>query len=101
MNTGALGTIAFRLPRAGERDPHFTLPRSKYYQLEAEGRIRLLRLREKNKDRGTTLVLVEEMLRVLNEDFQSAATAPAKKSRRQQAPPAADQNPTKGQESTE
>jgi hypothetical protein len=100
MSTHTLGAISFRLPRPGERDPHFGLPRAKYYQLEAEGRLRLLRLRDKNKARGTTLVLVAEMMRVLEEDFQSGAAAPAEKSRRQQKPPAANQNPNKGTEST-
>ena len=93
MSTPTLGTISFRLPRAGERDPHFGLPRAKYYQLEAEGRLRLLRLRDKNKARGTTLVLVTEMMRVIEEDFQGGAAGPAIKSRRQQTPPAADRKP--------
>lgn len=100
MSTPTLGAISFRLPRAGERDPHFGLPRAKYYELEAEGRLQLLRLRGKNKDRGTTLVLVSEMLRVIEEDFQSGATTTAKKSRRQQTPPAANREPNNGPEST-
>lgn len=60
--------FTFRLPSLGERDPLFGLPRAKYYALEAEGRIRLLRLRDKGKSRGTTLVPVSEMLRILQED---------------------------------
>jgi hypothetical protein len=48
--------FAFRLPRAGERDPHFGLPRAKYYALEEQNQIQLIRLREKNKRRGSTLV---------------------------------------------
>ena len=100
MSTHTLGAISFRLPRPGERDPHFGLPRAKYYQLEAEGRLRLLRLRDKNKARGTTLVLVAEMMRVIEEDFQSGNAGPAEKSRRQQKPPAANQNPNKGTAST-
>lgn len=97
MSTPTLGAISFRLPRAGERDPHFGLPRAKYYELEAEGRLQLLRLRGKNKDRGTTLVLVSEMMRVIEEDFQSS---PTKNCRRQQTPPTANREPTKGAEST-
>jgi hypothetical protein len=60
--------ITLRLPSPGERDPLFGLPRAKYYALEADGRITLLRLRGKGKSRGTTLIPVAEMLRVLQED---------------------------------
>ena len=59
--------FAFRLPRVGERDPHFGLPRSMYYKLEEENRIKLIRLREKNKSRGTTLVPFADVMAVLEE----------------------------------
>ena len=59
--------FAFRLPRVGERDPHFGLPRSMYYKLEEEDRIKLIRLREKNKRRGTTLVPFADVMAVLEE----------------------------------
>ena len=48
--------ITFRLPKVGQRDPHFGLSRAWYYAAEADGRISLIRLREKGKTRGTTLV---------------------------------------------
>jgi hypothetical protein len=48
--------ITFRIPRVGERDPYFGLSRSWYYAAEADGLISLIRLREKGKTRGTTLV---------------------------------------------
>ena len=59
--------VTFRIPTLGARDPYFNLPRSKYYQLEDEGRLKLIRLREKNKKRGTTLVLFADVLRLLEE----------------------------------
>lgn len=59
--------ITFRIPALGKRDPYFGLPRSKYYQLENEGGLKLIRLREKNKKRGTTLVPFAEVLRLLEE----------------------------------
>jgi hypothetical protein len=48
--------ITFRIPRVGERDPYFGLSRSWYYAAEAAGLISLIRLREKGKTRGTTLI---------------------------------------------
>jgi hypothetical protein len=48
--------ITFRLPRVGQRDPYFGLSRSWYYAAEADGRLSLIRLREKGKSRGTTLI---------------------------------------------
>lgn len=48
--------ITFRLPKVGQRDPYFGLSRSWYYAAEADGRLSLIRLREKGKTRGTTLI---------------------------------------------
>ncbi len=48
--------ITFRLPRVGQRDPHFGLSRAWYYAAESDGRLSLIRLREKGKKRGATLV---------------------------------------------
>lgn len=48
--------ITFRLPKVKQRDPHFGLSRAWYYAAEADGRLKLIRLREKGKSRGTTLV---------------------------------------------
>jgi len=57
--------ITFRLPKAGQRDAHFELSRSWYYAAEADGRLALIRLREKGKKRGTTLVPTEAVLAML------------------------------------
>ena len=65
--------ITFRLPRTGERDPIFGISRSWYYAAEADGRINLIRLREKGKKRGTTLVPTEQVLRLIaNSDIALA-----------------------------
>ena len=45
----------FRLPKSGG-DPHFGLGRSYYYEGEARGYWRLVRIRERGKLRGVTLV---------------------------------------------
>ena len=55
----------FRLPKNGERDPHFGLSRAWYYAAEADGRLTLLRLRQKGKKRGTTLVPTSAVLELL------------------------------------
>ena len=65
--------ITFRLPKVGQRDPHFGLSRAWYYAAEADGRINLIRLREKGKKRGTTLVPTEQVLRLIaNSDIALA-----------------------------
>jgi hypothetical protein len=58
--------VTFRLPRTGERDPYFGLSRAWFYSAEADGRIRLIRLREKGKSRGTTLVPTEEIIKLID-----------------------------------
>ena len=59
--------VAFRIPAVGTRDPYFQLPRSKYYDLESQGLLKLIRLRDKGKKRGTTLVPFSDVLRVIEE----------------------------------
>lgn len=54
----------FRLPTRG-RDPYFGLTRAYFYWAEAQGLIRLLRLRGRGKKRGVTLVETAEVLRML------------------------------------
>ena len=46
----------FRLPKPGQRDPYFNLSRSAYYELEAAGAIRSIRLRKRGNMRGITLI---------------------------------------------
>lgn len=45
----------FRLPKFGG-DPYFGLARSYYYECEKNGYFRLVRIRERGKRRGVTLV---------------------------------------------
>ena len=45
----------FRLPKSGG-DPYFGLCRSYYYEGEKRGYWRLIRIRERGKQRGVTLV---------------------------------------------
>jgi hypothetical protein len=51
----------FRLPKHGERDPHFGLSRTAFYELEAAGAIRLIRLRKRGNLRGTTLIPFDQV----------------------------------------
>ena len=46
----------FRLPKSGARDPYFSLSRSWYYAAEAEGLIKLIRLKKRGNIRGVVLV---------------------------------------------
>ena len=64
--------VTFRLPRTGERDPIFGLSRSWYYSAESNGRLNLIRLREKGKARGTTLASTEQILSLIqNPSFKN------------------------------
>ena len=54
--------ITFRLPKKGQRDPYFGLSRSKYYELEKAGKIRMRRLCERGNIRGTTLIIFDQVL---------------------------------------
>jgi len=51
----------FRLPKAGQHDPYFGLPRSRFYELEEAGAIRLTRLRKRGKERGITLIPFDQV----------------------------------------
>jgi len=62
--------ITFRLPKVGQRDPYFGLSRSWYYAAEADGRLSLIRLREKGKTRGTTLIPSAGVLAALGGTLQ-------------------------------
>jgi hypothetical protein len=57
--------ITYRLPRVGERDPWFNLSRAWYYAAEADGRLALIRLRERGKKRGATLIPSSAVLALL------------------------------------
>jgi hypothetical protein len=55
-STGLLRPEFFRLPSGGGGDPFFGFTRSYYYEGEARGYWRLVRIRERGKLRGVTLV---------------------------------------------
>ena len=55
----------FRLPKVGQRDEHFGLSRSWFYAAELDGRLALIRLRERGKTRGTTLVSTAQVLALM------------------------------------
>jgi hypothetical protein len=57
--------VTFRLPKPGQRDAFFDLPRATYYALESDGQLQLVRIRQKGRKRGTTLVPTADMLAIL------------------------------------
>ena len=57
----------YRIPRVRERDPFFQLSRAWYYAAEAAGDLKLIRLRDKGKTRGTTLVRTQDILTLIGE----------------------------------
>jgi hypothetical protein len=52
----ALRPEFFRLPKPGVADPYFGFSRSFYYALEDRGVLKLVRIRDKGKDKGVTLI---------------------------------------------
>jgi hypothetical protein len=56
----------FRLPKNGV-DPHFGLTRPFYYELEKQGRLRLIRLKKRGRQRGITLVPYDDVKRLIEE----------------------------------
>jgi hypothetical protein len=65
IRTASLGAATrpefFRLPKAGQPDPFFGLPRSRFYELEEAGAIHLTRLHKDGKTRGITLVPYDQL----------------------------------------
>jgi hypothetical protein len=51
-----LPPLTFRLPRPGAPDPHYGFSRTFYYELEKRGLIKLIRIKDKGKRTGVTLV---------------------------------------------
>jgi hypothetical protein len=51
----------FRLPKPGESDQFFGFSRSYYYEGEERGYWRLIRIRDKGKGRGVTLIPFEQV----------------------------------------
>jgi hypothetical protein len=56
----------FRLPKAKENDPFFGLTRAYYYMLEARGLLKFVRIRDKGKEKGITLIRYRDVLNVIN-----------------------------------
>jgi hypothetical protein len=56
----------FRLPKAAERDPFFGLTRTCYYEGEQRGYWKLIRIRERGKQRGITLVPFDAIARFVH-----------------------------------
>ena len=52
----------YRLPKPGTGDPYFGFSRSFYYQAEARGWLKLIRIRAADKERGVTLVPYTDVL---------------------------------------
>lgn len=66
----------FRLPRSGERDPHFGLTRSFYYAAEADSQLKLVRLRKRGNQRGVTLIPYAAVVALFNEAHATCAEVP-------------------------
>ena len=61
----------FRLPKSGV-DPHFGLSRSFYYEGEARGYWKLVRVRERGRLRGVTLICFDEIASFLRKQMELA-----------------------------
>ena len=64
----------FRLPKVGG-DPHFGLGRSFYYRGEQLGYWRLIRLRERGKQRGVTLVPYDAVAKFIRARMEDVANS--------------------------
>jgi hypothetical protein len=62
----------FRLPKGRERDPFFGLSRSFFYRGEQLGYWRLIRIRERGKMRGVTLVSFDAVAQFVRRQMQAA-----------------------------
>jgi hypothetical protein len=63
----------FRLPKPGNADPFFGFSRSFYYQLEARGLLKLVRIRDEGKERGVTIIPYADVLRVVKSQMEGEA----------------------------
>jgi hypothetical protein len=71
----------FRLPKCGG-DPHFGLGRSYYYEGEKQGYWRLVRIRQRGKVRGVTLVpydVIAAYIRKQGDGYRAGTPVPAHK----------------------
>jgi hypothetical protein len=60
----------FRLPKSGGGDPYFGFTRSFYYEGEQRGYWRLIRIRERGKLRGVTLIPFDAVARFVREQME-------------------------------
>jgi hypothetical protein len=60
----------FRLPKGRERDPFFGLSRACFYEGEARGWWKLVRLRQRGKQRGVTLVPFDAVARFVRQQIE-------------------------------
>jgi hypothetical protein len=70
--------FSFRLPKDNGGDPYFGITRSMYYRGEVLGYWRLLRIRERGKRRGITLVPYDEVAAFIHTQNKGAANAKEK-----------------------
>ena len=61
----------FRLPKSGA-DPYFGFTRSFYYEGETRGYWRLVRIRERGKQRGVTLIPFASIATFVRKQMESA-----------------------------
>jgi len=59
----------FRIPQPGKQDPYFGLSRSWYYNAEVNGQLSLIRLRQKGKSRGVTLIDFSQVESLINNNM--------------------------------
>jgi hypothetical protein len=62
---------SFRLPKSGG-DPHFGIGRSFYYRGEQLGYWRLIRIRERGKQRGITFVPYDQVAAFVRKQMEAA-----------------------------
>jgi hypothetical protein len=61
----------YRLPKRGG-DPYFNLTRSWYYQAEKHGLLTLVRLRQRGRRRGVTLVSFNQIAALIHKQMEVA-----------------------------
>jgi hypothetical protein len=64
----------YRLPRGGGGDPFFNLTRTFYYEGEGRGYWKLVRIRERGKLRGVTLVPYDAVSAFVRKQMEEAHT---------------------------
>ncbi len=70
--------VTYRLPKPGTQDVHFGLSRAHYYALEKRGLLRLIRIRDKNKRKGVTLIIFQDVARLVAAQAQAQEESVAK-----------------------